>query len=657
MRKTKILTIAAGMATAFMFTTGAMAADWPQFLGLEGSQGVTNALTPKTSADVAMRWEMTTSSAANNNVRGWTDVPGTPIVVGDYVYCYSSEYLRKIDLKTGKEVGKAQVYGAPVNQFFINITYAEGMIFVPVQTDNLDNDGVEIKGCFIRVYDAETLEPLYVTEQIPGGQMQSPIMYHDGYIVTGTYGRNNRYAGFTVKDEDTTKSNEIKKMSWSVETGNKYGFSFCGAAYVGDYCYFAGGDTLYIVKYKTGETAKLELGADYNSHSTLTYSSETKRLYVPANNPEGGASIFSFELGADGMPNKATALEWKSGTVEGGTQSSAVIYKGRLYIGGGGGTMGSLEPFHVVDAKTMKEIYSVPVCAKGSAAISTAYATAANNYQVYIYMVPYAPVDGESELWIIKDSQGQTKADYEVVKGVGRAQYCSQSLVPTADGGLVWYNDAAALYCYENKNAATSGTTVTTPVTTPVTGNVFTDINDSWAKDDILYLYDKKIVNGMDATHFEPESTLTRAEFAQMLAKLSGAELTKPEKQEFNDVKVNDWYAPAVAWASKTGLTNGNGAGGFEPNAKLSRQDMTVMLARYAKELANLELPKSETAIAYTDAADIADYAKEAVTTLQQGGVVGGADKNSGNKFAPKANATRAMAASAVANLTRAMQG
>lgn len=652
MKKSRILTIAAGMATAFMFTTGAMAADWPQFLGEEGSQGVAKALTPKTSTDVAMRWDMATSSEGADGMRGWTDVPGTPIVVGDYVYCYSSEYLRKLDLKTGKEVDKVQVYGEPVNQFFIDIAYGDGMIFVPVQKDNLATDGVDMeKGCFIRVYDAETLDPLYVTEIIPGGQMQSPIMYHDGYIVTGTYGRNNCYAGFTVKDEDKTKTNEIKKMSWNVATGNKYGFSFCGAAYVGDYCYFAGGDTMYIVKYKTGEVARFSLGENYNSHSTLTYSAETKRLYVPANNPDGGASIFAFELGADGMPNKSTALEWKSGTEGGGTQSSAVIYKGRLYIGGGGGTMGSAEPFHVVDAKTMKEIYSVPVLSKGSAAVSTAYATAENGYQVYIYMVPYAPVNGESELWIIKDSQGQTKADYEVVKGVGRAQYCSQSLIPTEDGGLIWYNDAAALYCYENKNVTTSAVT-----TTPTTSGAFVDIANSWAKDDILFLSDKKIVNGKDATHFEPESTLTRAEFAQMLAKLSGAELTKPAKQQFNDVKVNDWFAPAVSWAAKVGLTNGNGAGGFEPNAKLSRQDMTVMLARYAKELAKLELAKTEAAITYTDAAEIADYATEAVATLQQGGIVGGADKNGGNKFAPKANATRAMAASAVANLARVMQ-
>lgn len=463
--------------------------------------------------------------------------------------------------------------------------------------------------------------------------------------------------GFDVKDTDTTKNNEIKQALWKVTTDNKYGFSFNGAAYVGDYCYFASGSILYVVKYKTGEAATFDIGENYQCHSTIAYSAETKRLYVAANNPEGGASVFSYALGANGMPDKAGALEWKSGTEGGGTQSTPVIYKGRLYIGGGGGTMGSLEPFHVLDAKTMKEIYSVPVQSKGSAAVSTAYATAANNYQVYIYMIPYAPVDNQAQMWIIKDSQGQTKADYEVVKGVGNAQYCSQSVAIAKDGGLLWYNDGAALYCYDSK------TKVTLPVETPdvsvsdtTTSAVFADIAGSWAKDEIMYLYNQKIVNGKDATHFAPADTLTRAEFAQMLAKLSGAELTKPAKQEFNDVAVDAWFAPAVSWAAKTGLTNGNGAGGFEPNAKLSRQDMTVMLARYIKELAKIELPKDNAAISYQDAASIADYAKEAVENLQIAGIVGGADKNSGSTFAPKADASREVAASAVARVAKLLK-
>lgn len=77
----------------------------------------------------------------------------------------------------------ARIYGEPVNQFFIDIAFGDGMIFVPCQVNNLD-DGTGVNGCFFRVFDADTLEQLYVTESIATGQMQSPVMYHNGYFVT-----------------------------------------------------------------------------------------------------------------------------------------------------------------------------------------------------------------------------------------------------------------------------------------------------------------------------------------------------------------------------------------------------------------------------------------------------------------------------------------
>ena len=104
---------------------------------------------------------------------------------------------------------------------------------------------------------------------------------------------------------------------------------------------------------------------------------------MASNHPTDGASIFSYALTAAGMPDPTTALEWVSHTKGGGTQSTPVVHNGRLYIGGGGYTMGSAEPFHVIDAETMKEIYSVPILTKGSAGISTAYATDENGQMIY----------------------------------------------------------------------------------------------------------------------------------------------------------------------------------------------------------------------------------------------------------------------------------
>ncbi len=427
-----------------LMSVPAFAADWPQFLGQPEAQGISDGYTAVGAGTLALRWEKNTGNT-------WSDVPGTPVAVGEYVYYYSSQYLRKLELATGKEVARVQVYGEPVNQFFINIAYGDGKIFVPCQKDNLD-DGLDIKGSFFRVYNADTLQQLYVTESLGSGQFQSPVMYNDGFFVTGVYGRGGIYAGFTSQDDDPSRPDEVKKISWSVTSDSKYGFSFNGAAFVGNYCYFGCNNILSVVNYKSGETRKFDIGEGYRISSTIVYNKHTKRLYVASNHPLGHAAVFSYELDSEGMPIESSVLKWISDTEGGGTQSTPVIYKGRLYLGGGGHTMGSNEPFHVIDAVTMEEIYSVPILTKGSAAISTAYACKENDYKVYIYMVPFSPNASDlSELWIISDSQGQSKASYEIAENTGRKQYCSQSLIITSDGALIWYNDSGYLYCYENK--------------------------------------------------------------------------------------------------------------------------------------------------------------------------------------------------------------
>ena len=82
--------------------------------------------------------------------------------------------------------------------------------------------------------------------------------------------------------------------------------------------------------------------------------------------------------------------------------------------------MGSSEPFHVVDANTMETIYTIDgLITKGSAAVSTAYATEENDHQVYIYMVPYN-CNTDENFWIISDKQGQTAPDDDTAKPGGK---------------------------------------------------------------------------------------------------------------------------------------------------------------------------------------------------------------------------------------------
>lgn len=622
--------LAAAMLTASMLTAPSAAADWPQFLGDPASQGVSNGDGVVSGKDLTLRWEKNTGNT-------WCDVPGTPIVVGDYVYYYSSQYLRKLELATGKEVARVPVYGEPVNQFFINIAYGEGKIFVPCQKDNLD-DAHELKGCFLRVYDAETLEQLYITESLGSGQPQSPVMYHDGYFVTGIYGRNAVYAGFTAEDEDSTRPDEIKKVSWTAAATNPTGFGFNGAAFVGEYCYFGCASTLYIVDYKTGEVRTFDIGEGYGIRSTIVYSNENGRLYVAANHPDNHAAVFSYELEADGMPKMSSERSWISSTKGGGTQSTPVIYRGRLYIGGGGHTMGSNEPFHVLDAVTLKEIYSVPILSKGSAGVTSAYATAENGWQVYVYMTVYAPnKNGNAEICIISDRQGQTAAKYELVEKIGHGQYCSQSLIVAHDGSLVWYNDGGYIYCYENSNG------------------IFDDTKSHWARENIAFLARRGIVNGIGNNMYNPSGTVMRSHFVRTLANMSGEDFSACTTSVFRDVGTQ-WYAPAVAWAVEKGIVDAD-TGMFRPNDPITREDMALMLYRYTVNVAKTQLPAVNAPITFKDAGTISKDAMEAVSVMQQGGIINGIGSGTNMRFEPETQATRAHLAAMIARFCTVLNG
>ncbi|WP_206460085.1 S-layer homology domain-containing protein [Anaerovorax sp. IOR16] len=197
------------------------------------------------------------------------------------------------------------------------------------------------------------------------------------------------------------------------------------------------------------------------------------------------------------------------------------------------------------------------------------------------------------------------------------------------------------------------------------TGTQFRDVrNKEWYAESIMTLVNKGILKGKTATTFEPNSNITRAEFTQILygmAKASDSTINTDASSisgKFKDVKSTDWYANAVAWASEQGVvagaTNADGSMNFAPNAKITRQDMAVMILNYQNKVAKKELTASNQEINFADASAIAGYAKEAVTSMQKAGIISGIKQaDSTYKFAPKSNATRAEAATMIAKLIK----
>jgi hypothetical protein len=163
----------------------------------------------------------------------------------------------------------------------------------------------------------------------------------------------------------------------------------------------------------------------------------------------------------------------------------------------------------------------------------------------------------------------------------------------------------------------------------------FNDIgNYPWAADPIAFLADLGVVLGSGNGKFNPEKSITRADFVLMVARafqLSGGTATFP------DVYPSDYYYAAVIAAKALGIVEGHG-GRFHPNAALSRQDAMVILKKTADALGVTLPARKGTLSQFSDADKIADYAVEAAQALVSAGVING----SNGKLNPRSSISRA---------------
>jgi len=106
----------------------------------------------------------------------------------------------------------------------------------------------------------------------------------------------------------------------------------------------------------------------------------------------------------------------------------------------------------------------------------------------------------------------------------------------------------------------------------------------------------------------------------------------------FDDVAADQWYTDAVVWATGNGIINGLGNGKFGTDDPVTREQMAVILYRYA-ENCGYDTTARANLSGYTDAANISAYAQEAMSWANAMGLVNGRTATS---LAPTGTATRA---------------
>lgn len=172
----------------------------------------------------------------------------------------------------------------------------------------------------------------------------------------------------------------------------------------------------------------------------------------------------------------------------------------------------------------------------------------------------------------------------------------------------------------------------------------FDDVQGHWSQSYVDLLASKLIVDGVTDTKFEPDRSITRAEFAALLVRALGI-TTVTGATYFNDVPKGEWYTDIVAAAAQSKLIEGYEDGTFRPNNSITREELAAMVVRALRYAGvNVEVDSAKQAqllSAWSDSNRIIWGHKEVAAALEAGIVNGMTDTTLGTDQ----NATRAQSA------------
>lgn len=168
----------------------------------------------------------------------------------------------------------------------------------------------------------------------------------------------------------------------------------------------------------------------------------------------------------------------------------------------------------------------------------------------------------------------------------------------------------------------------------------FDDIANNSAKEYIEALASREIINGKSDTLFEPDSSMTRAEFAAITVRSLG--LASNGEKLFADVGENDWFFPFVTAAYKYGIVSGISETEFNPYGLITREEAAVMISRAAK-LCGLNTEYESSVIRdllseFTDYMSTSDWARGSLAFCVDKKIIPIAD----TELKPKTAVTRA---------------
>ena len=172
----------------------------------------------------------------------------------------------------------------------------------------------------------------------------------------------------------------------------------------------------------------------------------------------------------------------------------------------------------------------------------------------------------------------------------------------------------------------------------------FIDVTEKdWFYEYVMYAAEKGLFSGTKENTFSPDSPMTRAMLVTVLHRLEG-EPAAAYTADFADVPEAQWYADAVSWSTEKEIVKGMTETKFMPESNITREQLAVMLYRYAvtKET-NMEY--SENSHIFIDKDSISAWAAEAFNWATDKGIITG---RTNGTLDPSGNATRAEVAAMI---------